>query len=211
MALKIKYPDHITLLRGKHEDSTINRICGLGEECSIRLGENINEISSVFSQINNFFDCLPLAAAVQDKFLLVHSGIGSIDNLLEIKEVVRPVKVRNSQTVMDLLWSGTKDEKRLNYESKKCSEEEMDAFLDANCLEMLVNTRDGLTNGVEEDSSSVSIFSVSNYANTNNKGGILKINKNLSVVPYLLNSSPSKRANWVGNVSMKSSLAFSSV
>lgn len=81
MALKIKYPEHIVLLRGKHEDSTINRICGLGEECSIRLGENINELSSVFNQINNFFDCLPLAAAIEDKFLCIHSGIGSIDNL----------------------------------------------------------------------------------------------------------------------------------
>jgi hypothetical protein len=31
MALKIKYPDHIQLLRGKHEDATVNRICGFGE------------------------------------------------------------------------------------------------------------------------------------------------------------------------------------
>ena len=123
MALKIKYPEHIVLLRGKHEDSTINRICGFGEECSLRLGENINELSSVFDQINNFFDCLPLAAAIEDKFLCVHSGVGSITDLTEIKEVMRPVKVRNSQTVMDLLWSGTKDEKRLNYEAKACTDE----------------------------------------------------------------------------------------
>jgi hypothetical protein len=64
MALKIKYPEHITLLRGKHEDSTINRICGLGEECSIRMGESITDLNSVFNHINNFFDCLPLAAAI---------------------------------------------------------------------------------------------------------------------------------------------------
>jgi len=30
MALKIKYPEHINMLRGKHEDATINRMCGLG-------------------------------------------------------------------------------------------------------------------------------------------------------------------------------------
>jgi hypothetical protein len=30
MALKIKHPEHMTLLRGRHEDSSINRICGLG-------------------------------------------------------------------------------------------------------------------------------------------------------------------------------------
>lgn len=33
MALKIKYPEQIYLLRGKHEDINVNRICGLGEEC----------------------------------------------------------------------------------------------------------------------------------------------------------------------------------
>ena len=150
MALKIKYPEHITLLRGKHEDATMNRICGLGEECSIRLGENINDLSSVFSQINNFFDSLPLAAVIEDRFLLLHSGIGSINNLTEIKDVVRPVKVRNNQIVMDLLWSGTQDEKRLNYESKACSDADIEYFLEANCLEMLVNTRDGLSSGVDE-------------------------------------------------------------
>jgi hypothetical protein len=31
MALKLKYPEHIHLLRGKHEDANINRISGLAE------------------------------------------------------------------------------------------------------------------------------------------------------------------------------------
>lgn len=38
MALKIKYPEHIHLLRGRHEDLAVNKVCGLGEECSVRLG-----------------------------------------------------------------------------------------------------------------------------------------------------------------------------
>lgn len=79
------------------------------------MGESITDINSAFNNINNFFDCLPLAAAIEDRFLCVSSGVGSIANLMEIKEVVRPVKVRNNQVVMDLLWSGTRDEKRLNY------------------------------------------------------------------------------------------------
>lgn len=79
------------------------------------MGENITDINSAFVCINNFFDCLPLAAAIEDKFLCLSSGVGSINTLMEIKDVVRPVKVRNHQVVMDLLWSGTRDEKRLNY------------------------------------------------------------------------------------------------
>lgn len=78
MALKLKYPDHIHLLRGKHEDICLNRICGLGEECSMRLGENINDPNSAFQAINKVFDLLPLAAAIEDKFLCLNGGIGNI-------------------------------------------------------------------------------------------------------------------------------------
>lgn len=42
------------------------------------------------------FDLLPLAAAVEDKFLCVNGGIGDIDGLVDIKNVARPVKVRES-------------------------------------------------------------------------------------------------------------------
>ena len=112
---------------------------------------------------------------------------------------------------MDLLWSGTKDEKKLKYESKANTDEEIESFLESNCLEMLINTRDGLPHGVDEEHMTLSVFSVTNYANTNNKAGVLKISKNLSLVPYLLNSSPTKRGNWVTNLSMKSNLNFTSV
>lgn len=48
---------------------------------------------------------LPLAAAIEDKFLCLNSGVGNISSLVEIKDIERPVKVKNNQTVIDLLWS----------------------------------------------------------------------------------------------------------
>lgn len=41
LTLKLKYPEHIVLLRGSHEDAKVNRLFGLAEECAVRLGENI--------------------------------------------------------------------------------------------------------------------------------------------------------------------------
>jgi arsenate reductase-like glutaredoxin family protein len=175
------------------------------------MGDNIADPNSVFAQINAFFDCLPLAAAIEDRFLCLSSGIGSISSLLEVRDVVRPIKVRSSQTVMDLLWSGTRDEKRLNYESKQCSDEEIEEFLENNGLEMLINTRDGLPQGVDEEKHTLSIFSVANFAQSNNKAGILKINKNLSLVPYLLGSSPTKKGSWVADLPPKTAITFTSV
>ena len=64
MALKVKFPDKIHLLRGNHEDKWINNAFGFAEECSSRLGEDPNDPDSVFAKINDLFDWLPLAAVI---------------------------------------------------------------------------------------------------------------------------------------------------
>lgn len=109
--------------------------------------------------------------------------------------------------MVDLLWSG-KEEKGVNYQSKKLNEEELDGFLENNCLEMLINTQDGIQNGISEDRNTLSIFSVTNYGGSNNKGGVLKINKNLQIIPYLVNGSPTKRGSWVTENTTKTGLIF---
>lgn len=48
---------------------------------------------------------MPLAVAIEDRYLCVNSGIGSIADLITVKDVCRPAKVKNNQTVIDLLWS----------------------------------------------------------------------------------------------------------
>jgi len=37
MALKLKYPKQVFLLRGNHEDRNVNKYLGFGEECARRL------------------------------------------------------------------------------------------------------------------------------------------------------------------------------
>lgn len=93
MALKLKYPKQIVLLRGNHEDRNVNRHLGFGRECATRLGENIDEPNSVFQRINNMFEYMPLAAIIEDKqlqhkVLCVHAGISSsIKNIEELEQI----------------------------------------------------------------------------------------------------------------------------
>lgn len=61
---------------------------------------------------------------------------------------------------------------------------------------MIINTKDGLENGVEENKCVLSIFSVPNYGSRANKGAILRINKNLQVIPHILKGSGQK-PNWL--------------
>jgi hypothetical protein len=83
MSLKCKYPEQIHLIRGNHEDKWINNAFGLSEECQTRIGEDPNDLKSIFARLNMMFEYLPLAALIEDRVLCIHGGIGSTVNNIE--------------------------------------------------------------------------------------------------------------------------------
>ena len=94
MALKVKFPEKIHLLRGNHEDKWINNIFGFAEECCSRLGEEPADLDSVFNKVNDLFDWLPLCAVIDEKIVCLHGGIGStLLNLEQIEQIQRPLEV----------------------------------------------------------------------------------------------------------------------
>jgi len=99
MALKLKYPKQIFLLRGNHEDAGVNKYLGFGQECKERLGEDINDPNSVFQKINELFDMMPLGAVINDKptntkIFCVHAGFGSsISKIEDLEKIARPMKI----------------------------------------------------------------------------------------------------------------------
>ena len=75
MALKVKYPEQIHLIRGNHEDILINQGFGFQEECEGRLNDESENEDSLFCLMNDFFEYLPFAAIIEDQILCVHGGI----------------------------------------------------------------------------------------------------------------------------------------
>ena len=87
LALNIRYPEQIHLLRGSQEDKWVNKDLGFSEECAVRLGEDPKNENSVFQRINALFEYLPFAAVVDDKVFCVHGGISPVlETVGQIKE-----------------------------------------------------------------------------------------------------------------------------
>ena len=60
IALKVRYPDRVTILRGNHETRQITQVYGFYDECMRKFG-SVN----VFTMSCDLFDYLPLTAVVE--------------------------------------------------------------------------------------------------------------------------------------------------
>lgn len=100
LAYKIKYPENFFLLRGNHECASINRIYGFYDECKRRY--NIK----LWKTFTDCFNCLPIAAIIDEKILCMHGGLSpELSSLEQIKRIMRPTDVPDTGLLCDLLWS----------------------------------------------------------------------------------------------------------
>ena len=82
LALKVRYPDRINLIRGNHESRQITQVYGFYEECLRNYG-SIN----VWKYCTEIFDYFALAAVIDNKVLCVHGGLSpSITTIDDVNE-----------------------------------------------------------------------------------------------------------------------------
>jgi diadenosine tetraphosphatase ApaH/serine/threonine PP2A family protein phosphatase len=220
LALKVKYPDRIHLLRGNHEDKLINSNFGFLEECGMRLGEDSLDDNSVFSAINEFFEYLPLAAIIEDQILCLHGGIGAnLQKISDIECIERPLEVvheatnKTQQIVMDILWSDPTDnddelgiQPNLQRDSNnygnivKFGPDVVKKFLNQNNLSYIIRAHECVLDGFERFAGGalITLFSATDYCRRhNNAGAMLIIKTNFEMVPHLIYPPDGGNKHWI--------------
>ncbi|KAH8070432.1 serine threonine-protein phosphatase [Aureococcus anophagefferens] len=101
LALKVRHPDRITLIRGNHESRQITQVYGFYDECLRKYG-SVN----VWKYCTEVFDFLSLSAIVDDSVFCVHGGLSpSINTLDQIRTIDRKQEVPHDGAMCDLMWS----------------------------------------------------------------------------------------------------------
>ena len=179
---KIKYPKDFYLLRGNHEDSSINRIYGFYDECKRRYTPRL------WKTFAGVFNCMPVAALVEQQILCMHGGISpELYDLQQINNLERPSSTPDYGLMCDLLWAdpdvdvtGWAESDRgvsfvFGYQVIKEFNKQFD-------LSLIVRGHQVVEDGYEfhANRNLVTIFSAPNYCGEfDNAGGIMTIDEEM--------------------------------
>ena len=220
MALKVKYPEQIHLIRGNHEDILINSGFGFQEECEQRLNDDSDSDDSLFAQINHFFEYLPFAAIIEEQILCVHGGIGAnVRKISDIEGIPRPFDViheaqtRDQKLAMDLLWSDPTDndeeygiQPNVQRDSNqlghivKYGPDIVRKFLKDNNLSHIIRGHECVLDGFERFAGGLllTVFSATDYCGRHgNAGAMLVINQHTQMIPHLIYPPDGGNSNWI--------------
>jgi serine/threonine-protein phosphatase 2A catalytic subunit len=69
LALKVRWPARVVVIRGNHESRQITQVYGFYEECLRKYGS-----PRVWQALTDLFDALPLAAVIENSLFCPHAG-----------------------------------------------------------------------------------------------------------------------------------------
>ena len=182
LAYKIKYDENFFLLRGNHECASINRIYGFYDECKKRYNLKLWKV------FIDLFNCLPIAASIDDKILLMHGGLSpELNTVDQLKKIVRPTDVPEEGLLCDLLWSDPESQcngwgKNDRGVSVVFNEKVLSKFLQKNDMDLVCRAHQVVEEGYEffGDRQLVTVFSARNYCGEfDNAGAMMVIDENL--------------------------------
>ena len=184
LALKVKYPEQITLLRGNHESRQICFAYGFYEEITRKYGN-----ANAWEYFTDLFDYLPLAALVEGKIFCVHGGLSPyISTVDQIRLINRKMEIPREGVFCDLMWSDPDDIETWIISCRGAGWiygwKVVDEFTHINGLELICRAHQLVNEGFKywfEKKNLCTVWSAPNYCyRCANKASILKISADLS-------------------------------
>ena len=176
------------MLRGNHECRQMTMNFNFKEECLSKYDQD------VYDQFNELFDCLPISAIINGKFITFHGGISP--ELKKVSDLNKLNRFQEPPTIglfCDILWSdpvdksdGYLEQKFVHNEQRGCSYvygvEALTRFLKKNNLISCIRAHEVQLEGYKMYNwknknfpQIITIFSAPNYCDSyNNKGAVIK-------------------------------------
>lgn len=183
-AKKILEPNNFYLIRGNHEDSTVNSTYGLMEDC-----KNIYKSISLYNRLNEVFKSLPVAALIGNKIFCVHGGFGpKCQTIAEINEINRFKDIDSDEILTDLTWSDPDFIKQKFRDNTRgaghlMSKEAVLEFIAVNDLKLFVRAHQTQDLGFKYyfEDKLLSLWSAPLYYGTQSLAKVLKVDANLEM------------------------------
>ncbi|KAJ1842008.1 phosphoprotein phosphatase PP4 catalytic subunit, partial [Coemansia sp. RSA 486] len=165
LALKVRYPDRISLLRGNHESRQITQVYGFYDECMRKYGS-----ANVWRNCCEVFDYMSLVAIIDDRILCVHGGLSPVINTVDqIRTIDRKQEVPHEGAMCDLLWSDPEDISGWGLSPRGAGYlfggDVVRSFLHTNSLDLIARAHQLVMEGYKHmfDKTCVTVWSAPNY------------------------------------------------
>jgi len=196
LALKVRYPDRITLIRGNHESRQITQVYGFYEECMRKFG-GVN----VWRYCTEIFDYLSLSAIINDRIFCVHGGLSpSINTLDQIRLIDRKQEVPHDGAMCDLMWSDPEDIEGWGISPRGAGylfgKSIVQKFCQVNKIECIARAHQLVMEGYKHmfDDAVVTVWSAPNYCyRSGNVAAIMELDKNLNSSFKIFNAAPEEQ------------------
>jgi len=151
VCLKLRFPERITLLRGRHETRRLTKVYGFYNEV-IRKYNNVR----VWQYFVDLFDYLPIAAVIDNSIFCVHSGLSQhAETLDQLRCVSRCQEIPLKGIIYELLNANPvldkKEEKgKENEVQTTFGQEEFKKFMSNNDLSYMVRSNQLCIDGYQQ-------------------------------------------------------------
>eukprot|EP01130_Rhizamoeba_saxonica_P005158 TRINITY_DN2067_c0_g4_i1.p1 TRINITY_DN2067_c0_g4~~TRINITY_DN2067_c0_g4_i1.p1 ORF type:complete len:305 (-),score=59.98 TRINITY_DN2067_c0_g4_i1:25-939(-) len=180
ICLKIRFPDRITLIRGKEETRANTKIYGFYNEVIRKYGN-----PAVYNAFMKVFDFLPIAALISNDCLCVHSGISENAPTIDSLRILNRFQPVTEGGIIHDICNSCPDRSISEFDGLKFGQEAVQRFLQVNNIGKIARSGEMCMDGYQVlfEKKLYTIWSAPNFwYRCGNVGAILELTEDLKCI-----------------------------